>query len=1010
MHTQKTIAQPPGGAVENRRPAGNRLGRATVERDSMMTRAANRFQTLGRAYRSLISRVVRAGVLLGLVAVWACAPEAHARDATWLLNPGSGDFDTGSNWSGEVVPTGTAFFDHSSITTITFSASTAIGGLTFNAGAPAYSFGISSSFLEFVGAGIVNNSSNAPTLTDSGPQGIFFVGSSTAGNAVINNITSGFTEFANSSTGGTAIITNTGGNTFFIDTSTSGNAIITNNSNGATEFANSSTAGTAAITNSSGGNTFFVDTSTAGNATVTTNAGSFTEFDASSTAGSATVITNSGGFTIFQSAATGGTARFITNAGGTFDISNISSSGITVGSIEGAGAYRLGSKVLTVGLNNLSTTVSGTITDGGFSNLPGGSLIKVGTGTLTLTGSNTYTGGTTISGGTLQIGSGGTTGSIVGNVVDNAALVFDRSDAFTFSGLISRTGTVTQGGTGTLILTGANTYTGQTTVNNGSLIVNGSIASTQTLVNPGGLLGGTGLIGGNLVNSGIVSPGNPVGTLTVSGNYTQNANGTLRIDIGGTAPGQFGLLAVNGHASLAGTLQLIPLGSFQFHLGDRITFLTANGGVRGSFSTIQNPFIAGTIVKAEVNVLPDAVQILATQGDFVTAACNPNSAAVARNLNAAASDPRAVALISFLDSQPIGSLCADFSLISPEEIAAIFNIGVSTAGIQAINLIRRMDDIHAGSSGFSAAGFSMKGSPASFTNGFSGPAGAEGKAGPPVLAPGPENRWGIFVTGVGEFTHVDGTDGAAGFDLQTGGVTLGADYRFTSNFAVGLTAGYAHVHADLVNNGSVDVNSGKFGAYATVFGNGLYLDTAVTGSVDGYDTHRTALLGTANGSTNGSEVSFLVAGGYDWKKGGLTISPTANFQYTYVNLDGFTESGSLAPLKYPYQHVDSETTAFGVKSIYDWHVGHVLLRPEISLAWQHEYGDQAYSVLSSLANGAGGIFSVTGPTIGRDSLLVGAGLAVLWNDRISTYIYYDGDLARTNYQSNNITAGVRMTF
>jgi autotransporter-associated beta strand protein len=192
--------------------------------------------------------------------------------------------------------------------------------------------------------------------------------------------------------------------------------------------------GAATITNNSGGNTFFVGTSTAGNATITTNAGSFTEFDASSTAGSATVITNSAGFTIFQSAATGGTARFITNAGGTFDISNVSSSGITVGSIEGAGAYRLGSKELTVGLNNLSTTVSGTITDGGFSNLPGGSLIKVGTGTLTLTGSNTYTGGTTISGGTLQIGSGGTTGSIVGTVVDNAALVFDRSDAFTLMG------------------------------------------------------------------------------------------------------------------------------------------------------------------------------------------------------------------------------------------------------------------------------------------------------------------------------------------------------------------------------------------------------------------------------------------------------------------------------------------------------------------------------------------------------------------------------------------------
>ena len=45
-----------------------------------------------------------------------------------------------------------------------------------------------------------------------------------------------------------------------------------------------------------------------------------------------------------------------------------------------------------------------------------------------LTGANTYTGGTTISAGTLQIGNGGTTGSIAGNVTDNGTLVFNRSE------------------------------------------------------------------------------------------------------------------------------------------------------------------------------------------------------------------------------------------------------------------------------------------------------------------------------------------------------------------------------------------------------------------------------------------------------------------------------------------------------------------------------------------------------------------------------------------------------
>ena len=78
-----------------------------------------------------------------------------------------------------------------------------------------------------------------------------------------------------------------------------------------------------------------------------------------------------------------------------------------------------------------------------------GSLTQAGTGTTILTGANTYTGGTTISAGTLQIGNGGATGSVAGNIVDNAALVFNRTDTLTFAGAISGTGSLTQAGTGT---------------------------------------------------------------------------------------------------------------------------------------------------------------------------------------------------------------------------------------------------------------------------------------------------------------------------------------------------------------------------------------------------------------------------------------------------------------------------------------------------------------------------------------------------------------------------------
>ena len=98
-----------------------------------------------------------------------------------------------------------------------------------------------------------------------------------------------------------------------------------------------------------------------------------------------------------------------------------------------------------------------------------GSLAQIGPGTTVLTANNTYAGGTTISAGTLQLGDGGTSGSIVGNVLDNGVLAFDRSDTVTFPGIISGTGSLAHIGTGTTVLTADNTYSGGTTISAGAL-------------------------------------------------------------------------------------------------------------------------------------------------------------------------------------------------------------------------------------------------------------------------------------------------------------------------------------------------------------------------------------------------------------------------------------------------------------------------------------------------------------------------------------------------------------
>ena len=201
-----------------------------------------------------------------------------------------------------------------------------------------------------------------------------------------------------------------------------------------------------------------------------------------------------------------------------------------------------------------------------------GSVTQQGNGTTVLTAANTYTGGTTITAGVLQLGAGGTTGSIVGNVSNNGALAFNRSDTYTYGGTISGTGSATQQGNGTTILTANNTYTGGTTVDAGSLYVNGdqTAATGATTVN-NATLGGKGVIGGNVTLTGnsTLSPGDnstAPGTLTIKGNLALGSGTMLDYSFGeaNVVGGPLNdLIVVAGDVSLGGKLNvaLSPGGS-----------------------------------------------------------------------------------------------------------------------------------------------------------------------------------------------------------------------------------------------------------------------------------------------------------------------------------------------------------------------------------------------------------------------------------------------------------------
>ena len=225
-----------------------------------------------------------------------------------------------------------------------------------------------------------------------------------------------------------------------------------------------------------------------------------------------------------------------------------------------------------------------------------GSLTKIGAGTLTVSGANTYSGGTTVSAGTLS----GTATSLQGNIVNNAAVVFNQTAAGTYAGAMSGTGLLTKSGAGTLALTGANSYAGGTTVTAGAL--QGSTTSLQ----------------GNIVNNASVvfdqaMAGTYAGAMSGTGSLTKNNANTLTLIGANTYSGgttiNAGTVAVAGDAQLGSGNLMFNGGALQttadFASAKNVTLVGAstidtNGFAADLAGSISG---AGALTKAGAGIL-----------------------------------------------------------------------------------------------------------------------------------------------------------------------------------------------------------------------------------------------------------------------------------------------------------------------------------------------------------------------------------------------------------------------
>lgn len=441
------------------------------------------------------------------------------------------------------------------------------------------------------------------------------------------------------------------------------------------------------------GDTRFAGTISGSGGLTKAGSGVFTLAGANSYTGATSV--SAGTLRLDGGAITGGGALAVAS-GATFDVNG---GAAVVGTLSGAGRILLGNGSLSTGgtaTSSFTGVISGT-----------GSLVKTGTGTLTLGAANTYSGGTTVTGGTLTAGIANAFGTGVltvtapgavnlanfattvgglagdGNIaLGSAILSVSNAGSSAYSGVLSGTGRLIKSGGGTLTLNGANTYTGSTTINEGLLVVNGSLAGTLT-IGANGRLGGSGRTG-SLSVTGTVAPGNSIGTLNVAGSLTFAAGSTYQVEVSPTGLSDqiiaTGAVTING-----GSVSVLTGGQTNFLPLTTYTILSGSS-VTGTFGSVVTDlaFLAPSLVYNAASV---QLRLLRNDVSLGAVAQTPNQVAVAGAVGAQSSGAVFDAVIGLNASDARGA----FDQLSGEVFAAGMTVAGRDGHDAARELIGRID-------------------------------------------------------------------------------------------------------------------------------------------------------------------------------------------------------------------------------------------------------------------------------------------------------------------------------
>jgi uncharacterized protein YhjY with autotransporter beta-barrel domain len=317
-----------------------------------------------------------------------------------------------------------------------------------------------------------------------------------------------------------------------------------------------------------------------------------------------------------------------------------------------------------------------------------------------------------------------------------------------------------------------------------------------------------------------------------------------------------------------------------------------------------------------------------------------------------------------------------------------------------------------------------------------------------VAASTPSNfsRLGVFANGTFTGGGKDATSQEAGFDFKTFGATLGADYRFTDNFVLGIAFNYMSTNIDFDTlsfentpaGGGIDTRSFGFSIYGTYYAtNQFYVDGIFSFGRNHYDIDRriiyaipatnsagtpipgvtTAVNQTAQGDTHSTQYSFSVGAGYDFNVQGFTVTPFARLEYSRLNINGYQEAidntanGSGLALEFDDQHVDSLLSVLGGQASYAISTGIGVLLPQVRVEWRHEFKNDARTITSSFVNDPLNTplaLRTDGPD--RNFFTLGTSLSATFRGGVAGFVSYEAVVGLAQVTSHSVVGGIRFEF